>query len=142
MAEIKAVTPEEAAQLMSAGQIYVDVRSEPEFEQGHPPGALNVPISRRGVANPDFVAVMQAAFSRDEGLILGCGSGPRSRRAAALLAEAGFTGLAEMPVGWDGERDAFGRVDPGWKRKGLPVETGQPAGQSYEEVKKRTPRQD
>ena len=140
MAEIKAVTPEEAAQLMSAGQVYVDVRSEPEFEQGHPPGALNVPISRRGVPNPDFIAVMQAAFSRDEALILGCGSGPRSRRAAALLAEAGFTQLAEMPVGWDGARDAFGRVDPGWKRKGLPVETGNPSGQSYDDVKKRAPR--
>jgi rhodanese-related sulfurtransferase len=140
VAEINAVTPEEAAQLMSEGRVYVDVRSEAEFEQGHPPGALNVPVSTRGVPNPDFVAVMQAAFGRDEALILGCGSGPRSRRAAGFLAEAGFTQLSEMPAGWDGARDAFGRVEPGWKRKGLPIETGKPSGQSYDDVKKRTPR--
>ena len=34
-----------------------DLRSEPEFEKGHPAGALNVPISHRGpaglVPNPD-----------------------------------------------------------------------------------------
>ncbi|HEY3253455.1 MAG TPA: rhodanese-like domain-containing protein, partial [Polyangiaceae bacterium] len=44
VAEIKPVTPEEAAELLSQGHVYVDVRSEPEFEAGHPAGALNVPL--------------------------------------------------------------------------------------------------
>jgi len=129
---------------MSEGKPYVDVRSEPEFEAGHPPGALNVPLLHRTpqgmVQNPEFLGVIEAAFARDQELIIGCQSGGRSRRAAQLLAQAGFSNLAEMSAGWDGTRDAFGRVLPGWSRKGLPVETGKPAGQAYDDVKKRSAR--
>ena len=44
----KTVTPEEAKALLDQGYVYVDVRSEQEFESGHPAGALNVPISFMG----------------------------------------------------------------------------------------------
>ena len=98
MPEIKAVTPEEAAQLMSEGRLYIDVRSKPEFEQGHPPGALNVPLLHRGpqgmLQNPEFLGVVEAAFAKDQALIIGCQSGGRSRRAAQMLAQAGFSNLA------------------------------------------------
>jgi rhodanese-related sulfurtransferase len=141
VADIKTVTPEEAAKLMSEGQLYLDVRSEPEFERGHPPGALNVPLLHRGpqgmMPNSEFLAVALAAFAKDQGLIIGCQSGGRSLRAAQALQQAGFSNLSQMHAGWDGARDAFGRVVPGWSRAGLPVETGKPAGQAYEDVKKR-----
>lgn len=143
MAQIKSVTPEEAAALLAEGYVYVDVRSEPEFEAGHVPGALNVPISHRGPSgmtpNPEFLAVMQQAFSAEERLIIGCQAGGRSRRAAEQLSKAGFQNLADMAAGWAGSRDAFGRLVPGWSARG-PVEPGNPAGQRYADVKQRKPR--
>ncbi len=140
----RSVTPEEAAQLVADGYVYVDVRSEPEFEAGHVPGALNVPISHQGPAgmtpNPEFLAVMQQAFGKGEKLVVGCKAGGRSKKAVEQLAQAGFTELSDMSAGWDGSRDAFGRAVPGWSKLGLPVESGKPAGQQYADVKQRSPR--
>lgn len=143
MAEIKPVSPEEAQSLLQQGYVYLDVRSEPEFEQGHVPGALNVPLLHAGPAgmtpNPEFLDVVQSAFGKDEKLIIGCKAGSRSRRAAEMLVQAGYQTLCDLFTGWDGSRDAFGRAQPGWSRVGLPVETGKPAGQSYADVKSRKP---
>ena len=137
----KTVTPEEAQALQSEGYVYVDVRSEQEFEGGHPKGAVNVPISHMGPAgfepNPDFMSVMEQSFAKDEKLVIGCKSGARSRRAAAMLTSAGFSTVADMIAGFGGSRDAFGRPSPGWQQKNLPVETGAPDGQSYASVKTR-----
>lgn len=143
MSSIKQVTPEEAAELVAAGHVYVDVRSEPEFEQGHVPGAFNVPLMHLGpggmTPNGEFMQVMQSAFGKDEKLVVGCRSGGRSRRAAELLAAAGFTELSDLSAGWEGSRDPFGRTVPGWSKKDLPVEPGKPAGQAYADVKSRKP---
>jgi rhodanese-related sulfurtransferase len=142
--QARSVSPEEAAQLLADGYVYVDVRSEPEFEAGHVPGALNVPISHRGPGgmspNPDFLAVMKQAFGTGEKLVVGCQAGARSKRAVEQLTAAGFTELVDMSAGWGGSRDAFGRPQPGWAAKGLPVEAGSPAGQAYADVKTRNPR--
>jgi rhodanese-related sulfurtransferase len=141
MSEHRRVSPEEARELLLEGYVYIDVRTEPEFEQGHVPGAFNVPIAHVGAGgmtpNPDFVSVMQAAFDQSTKLLIGCKSGGRSLKAAKLLSQAGFGNLAELLTGWEGSRDAFGRPQPGWSKKGLPVETGIPTAQSYEAVKKR-----
>jgi rhodanese-related sulfurtransferase len=139
---VRSVTPEEAAALLLEGYVYVDVRSEPEFEAGHVPGALNVPINHQGphgmTPNPEFLSVMQQAFAVGEKLVVGCKAGGRSKRAVEQLAQVGFSELVDMPAGWDGSRDAFGRVTPGWSRQGLPVEQGKSAGQTYADVKQRT----
>ncbi len=145
MAETKPVTPTEAAELLSQGSVYVDVRSEPEFEAGHPEGALNVPLLEAGpvglLENPSFLSVMQSAFGKDEPLIIGCKAGGRSKRAAGILAQAGFSQLADQVAGFDGGKDAFGRPLPGWSRTpGLAVGKGKPAGQAYADVKVRKPR--
>ncbi len=137
----KTVTPEEVVALLTEGHVYVDVRSEQEFEGGHPAGAVNVPISQLGAAgfepNPEFMQVIEAAFAKDEKLIVGCKTGSRSRRAAAMLTSAGFTSVTDMIAGFAGSRDAFGRPSPGWSQKGLPVETGTPDERSYHHMKQR-----
>jgi rhodanese-related sulfurtransferase len=144
VAEIKPVTPEEAADLLSQGQLYVDVRSEPEFEAGHPEGALNVPLLNAGpvglVPNPEFLSVMEAAFGKNEALIIGCKAGGRSKKAAEMLAQAGFSRLSDQIAGFDAGKDAFGRAIPGWSRTALPVGKGRPPGQAYADVKQRKPR--
>jgi rhodanese-related sulfurtransferase len=139
---IKAVSPEEAARLLEQGATYVDVRSEPEFEQGHVPGALNVPLLHQAPGggmqeNTEFLTVMQTAFAKHEKLVIGCKSGGRSRRAATLLVQAGFEDIADLVSGFEGGRDAFGRPLPGWSKKDLPIETGRSAGQTYADVKQR-----
>lgn len=143
MADIRRILPEEARQLLDQGYVYIDVRSEPEFELGHVPGAFNVPLRHRGptgmVDNPDFLRVMEQAFGKGERLLLGCGSGPRSMKAAQVLSSAGYTDLVELKTGWDGSRDAFGRLEPGWSKKGYPVETGAPEGRKYADVPSRKP---
>jgi rhodanese-related sulfurtransferase len=144
VANVKSVSPEEAQELMSQGAVYVDVRSEPEFEAGHAPGSFNVPLLHMGpggmVPNPEFLEVMQRAFGKNEKLIMGCRSGQRSLRAADMLLAAGFDDVANLTTGWEGTRDAFGRIVPGWRPLGLPAEMGATDGSKYEDAKRRTPK--
>lgn len=139
---IKSVTPENVVELLKSGAVYVDVRSEPEFEQGHPPGAVNVPIAHMGgggmTPNPDFLRVMTQSFGKNEPIVVGCKAGGRSRRAAEMLEQAGYADISDMAAGWDGSRDAFGRPLPGWSKRNLPVEAGLPEGQRYQDVQSRT----
>lgn len=135
MADPERVSPEEARDLIASGYTYVDVRTEAEFERGHPPGAFNVPLQSKGVPNPDFLAVMEAAFGKDRKLLLGCQTGVRSLKAVKLLVPAGFTDVKELRTGFDGARDAFGRLEAGWSKVGLPVETGAPPGHGYADLR-------
>lgn len=141
MADVKIVSPEETAQLLEQGYTYVDVRSEPEFEAGHVPGAWNVPLNQQGpggmVPNPDFLSVMEALFPKDAKLIIGCKTGARSAKASATLKNAGFEVLCDMTAGFDGKRDPFGRLTPGWNADQRPVERGTGTGQDYASLKAR-----
>ena len=134
----KEVTVEEAAALLDAadGHVYVDVRSVPEFQEGHPAGALNVPVMHRqgpGLApNADFLSVMESRFPRDARLLLGCLSGQRSAAAAGILEAAGYTDVSNVKGGFGGRRSPSGQsLDKGWAELGLPTGSGDPEGRSY-----------
>lgn len=135
------ISPAEAhAKMTDEGYVYVDVRTEEEFAEGHPQGAYNVPFAISKPAgmepNPEFVAVMEKAFGKDKPIILGCKSGNRSARAAQALANAGFTRVLDQRAGWDGARGPFGEIaEPGWSRTNLPRETETQPGHSYRELK-------
>lgn len=136
------VVPAEAAKLLEEGWQYLDVRSIPEFEGGHPAGALNVPLLHaqggRMVPNPDFQRVVEANFPRQAKLVVGCKSGGRSAQAAALLEAAGYADVVDVRGGFHGERDFMGRVTcAGWADEGLPVETAPRPGHSYAELEKK-----
>ena len=127
---------------MKDGWTYVDVRTTEEYEAGHPPGAVNVPWMHAGgggmVPNPEFLAVMIAAFPKDAKIIVGCKAGGRSLRAAQALMGAGFTSVEDQRAGWDGARNPFGQVtEPGWSRVGLPSEDGRPSGRSWDDMRKK-----
>ena len=136
---VKRIAPAEAAERMKEGYLYLDVRSVPEFAEGHPPGARNVPIVHLGpggsVQNTDFQRAILAHFPLDARLVLGCKSGGRSQRAAMMLEAAGFTQLLEMRGGMSGEGDAMGRlVEAGWAEVGLPVSSVAEQGASWQEL--------
>ena len=142
MSDIKRVSPQEAFELTKSGWTYVDVRSEPEFAEGHPAEAFNVPLAHMAggsmTPNPDFLSVMESAFGKDAKVVVGCRSGGRSLRAAKALLDAGFTSVVDQRAGWDGARDAFGQMsEPGWSRAGLPTVAGAEAGRGYADVQSR-----
>ena len=137
------VSPAEALAALTSDPkaVYVDVRTEGEFEAGHPRGALNVPVTtfdpatHRPVLNPDFVSVIEAHVPADATILVGCQSGVRSLRACALLAAAGFTAVANVRAGFGGAHDQMGRiVEPGWAEAGLPVEVGATPGTRYADL--------
>ncbi len=140
---MKRVSPKEAFDLMQKdGYVYVDVRSIPEFEAGHPEGAFNVPVLHLGPGgmkpNPDFLAVMEKHFARDAKIVVGCKAGGRSSRAASILESAGFTNVVDQRAGFDGAMDPMGRVvEPGWRPAGLPATTDAPPDHLYENLKGR-----
>jgi len=60
--------------------LYLDVRSVPEFEQGHPIKAINIPllhfVAGMGMLpNDDFVAVVEASLPKDAKLLVSCKTG-------------------------------------------------------------------
>ena len=137
----KRVTPKEAAELMSQGWTYLDVRSIPEFEEIHPAEAANIPLMHaragRMVPNPEFQKIVEATFPRDAKLVVGCKAGGRSAQAVGLLASLGYQNLADVRGGFGGERDALGRsVVPGWAESGLPVAKGAESSRPYAELEK------
>ena len=139
------VTPKEAHKLLGEGYTYVDVRSVPEYQQGHPQGAQNVPFMHfeggRMVLNPEFLATMEKLYLKDAKLVVGCKSGGRSLQAATLLERVGFSGILDMKGGFDGEMNPHtGQMgEPGWSRVGLPIETETPGG-SWDELAARAKR--
>ena len=134
----KVVTPDEALNLMQEGFVYVDVRNQDEFEQGHPAHAYNVPLILRtdfGPApNETFVETVKQHFGLDAKLVIGCASGGRSAKAVKMLADAGFTNLVDQKAGYSGGRDPTGSKIAGWRDSGLPIEVGQPEGRSYDDL--------
>ena len=126
---------------------YVDVRSIPEYDQGHPSDACNVPLlhhdqqAGRMIPNPEFVSVMEANYSRDAMLLIGCQVGGRSVKAAQLLVSMGYQNVANVLGGFGGSRDPVtGQImDKGWSMSGLPVEGTTQPGASYGELLKKVP---
>jgi len=125
------------------GYTYVDVRSVPEFDNGHPEDARNVPLLHMNEqtgqmqSNPDFLTVMQANFPNDTKLLIGCQMGGRSMRAAQMLTGAGYQTTANVKGGFGGHRDpATGQVvHEGWAQAELPVETGATEKTGYETLR-------
>lgn len=122
------------------GYAYVDVRSVPEYENGHPEAARNVPLMHfdgqtgKMKPNPEFLAVMQANYPIDAKLLIGCQVGGRSTRAVQILTAAGYETAINVKGGFGGSRDpATGHViDDGWAQMELPVETTTPDGAGYD----------
>ena len=139
---IKEITPPQVHEVLSAdpNAVYIDVRTEREFANGHPQGAVNIPVAfpdpaRGMVMNPDFVKVVEGHFPKEKKIIVGCQAGPRSNAAAGLLQQAGYQDVANMVGGFGGMRGPSGNVvAPGWAASGLPVSQENGEGVSYQSL--------
>ena len=95
------VTAEEAIEIMheETGYIILDVRTVQEFNQGHIPGAINIPVETIGTQTP-----LQLPDC-DQLILIYCRTGNRSKQAAEKLVEIGYTNIVEFGgiVDWPGE---------------------------------------
>lgn len=126
---IKQMEPRAAHEYLTSNSdsVYLDVRTEDEFAQGHPDGAINVPVvfikgPGQMEPNAEFLAVVSKNLPSDGKLVVGCMAGGRSQRACEILEEAGYVNLVNVRGGYGGARDASGAVVvTGWRDEGLPV---------------------
>jgi rhodanese-related sulfurtransferase len=141
MTTIKHLTVQQARAQQSSGATYLDVRSVPEFEQGHPEGAFNVPlmhadpVTRQMRPNPEFLDVVRASFPPETRLVVGCQMGGRSQKAAEILASAGYHDVANVLGGFGGAPQ-MGHT--GWVQAGLPVEQKADAAREYGALQKKS----
>jgi rhodanese-related sulfurtransferase len=93
----KEVDRAEARQMIDAGAQLVDVRADHEWEAGHLPGAVHIPLAD--------LPTRVGEIDKDRPVILYCRGGNRSTMATTALAEAGYDAakLSEGATGWEEE---------------------------------------
>ena len=91
-AAVMNITAEEAKKLMDSERDYVilDVRTQEEYDQGHIPGAVLIPDYEIKQSAQDIL------LDKDQLILVYCRSGRRSKNAAQVLAELGYTNIKEF----------------------------------------------
>lgn len=85
------VTAQEAKSMIDQGGVtIVDVRTQEEYDQGHVPGALLLPVETIGSTQPQALPDKKAA------LLVYCRSGQRSKNAAFKLVQMGYTHIYDF----------------------------------------------
>ena len=92
------ITAEEAIELAAGGALLVDVREQWEWDRGHAPSAVLMPMSAFG----DHVDELPT----DTDILVICHAGSRSYTVASALADAGYRAV-----------DVLGGMDA-WERAG------------------------
>ena len=112
-----------------AAPLFVDVRMEIEsLYVGRPPGVENIPWYEYPDLTPDPARFAQAvereAGDKQRPVLLICRSGKRTLDAGQALEAAGFTEVAHVVHGFEGElNEDFKRSSlNGWRHDGLPWE--------------------
>ena len=99
-AEYKKITSDEAKNIMLTEKpIVVDVRSLEEYNEGHIPNAISIPLET--IENEAETKLK----NKDDLILVYCRSGRRSREAALRLIEKGYTNVIDFGgiQDWNGE---------------------------------------
>lgn len=122
-----------AKALLGGDAVYLDVRTIPEFEAGHAPGAYNLPLMHAAPGgmqpNPRFAEVVGKTFARDRPLVVACKAGGRSGRACVVLEQLGFTNVFDFAGGWSGNAS-----DPGWPASGGETTMAREPGHGWDDL--------
>lgn len=106
------VSLEQMKQLFDAGTaVIIDARSTTEYEEGHIPGAINIPHDRI----PEFMDMLNNEVSTDAHVVCYCRSltCDFSDLLATEMKVIGYQDVSVYSGGWDE-----------WKKAGYPAETG------------------
>ena len=86
------ITQEEAKEMMDTEEVIIlDVREQDEYDSGHIPGAVLLPV---GTIDGDTAAAVIP--EKDSKVLVYCRSGNRSKTASSALAELGYTNIYEF----------------------------------------------
>ena len=91
--------PARLARLVREGKpayMLVDVRTPAEYESGHIPTAINIPV--------DVIGTRPPAEAKDALIIVNCRSGNRSATARKILVDLGYTNVVDFGAvsRWEG----------------------------------------
>ena len=86
------ITAQEAKKIMDSqeGYILLDVRTQEEYDQGHIPGAVVIPHTEIEARAEEVLP------DKDQLILVYCRSGRRSKKAAQILVELGYTNIKEF----------------------------------------------
>lgn len=105
-ADFQSVDVKEFAKVLQQEKTFLlDVRTEKEFAEGHLKGSICIDVTQA-----DFLEKAEKQMPKDKTIALYCRSGRRSKKAAELLANAGYK-VVELSSGF-----------LGWQSNGMPVE--------------------
>lgn len=86
------ITQEEAKEMMDSEEVIIlDVREQDEYDSGHIPDAVLLPV---GTINEDTAA--EVIPEKDSKVLVYCRSGNRSKTASSTLVELGYTNIYEF----------------------------------------------
>ena len=86
------ISQEEAKEMMDTQDIIIlDVREQDEYDSGHIPGAVLLPV---GTIDEETAA--EVIPEKDSTVLVYCRSGNRSKTASSALAELGYTNIYEF----------------------------------------------
>ena len=86
------ITQQEAKEMMDTQEVIIlDVREQDEYDSGHIPGAVLLPV---GTIDKDTAA--EVIPETDSTVLVYCRSGNRSKTASSTLAELGYTNIYEF----------------------------------------------
>lgn len=86
------ITQEEAKEMMDTQEVIIlDVREQNEYDSGHIPDAVLLPV---GTIDEDTAAAVIP--EKDSTVLVYCRSGNRSKTASSALAELGYTNIYEF----------------------------------------------
>ena len=86
------ITQEEAKEMMDTQDVVIlDVREQNEYDGGHIPGAVLLPVG-----TIDEAAAAEVIPDKDSTVLVYCRSGNRSKTASSKLAKLGYTNIYEF----------------------------------------------
>ena len=86
------ITQEEAKEMMDSQEVIIlDVREQNEYDSGHIPGAVLLPV---GII--DETTAAEVIPEKDSTVLVYCRSGNRSKTASSTLAELGYSNIYEF----------------------------------------------
>lgn len=84
------IQPGEAKRLLDAGAVALDVREDWEYQAGHLPGALHLPLGRLARSAEELLP------DKTRNIVVYCASGVRSFQAAQWLRRNGWRNVWDM----------------------------------------------
>ena len=99
--EEKDITLEELKQFQNEGATIIDVRSSPEYQEGHIDGAISIPEyeMKKKVEN--------VLKNKEAPIVVYCSSGGRSKKAQKLLRKLGYENVYNLYNGYTNYWDFY-----------------------------------